>query len=349
MPPVNSEWKTFLDAHGAQRDDGKVIGFEDLPGGSPGLLCDLSHLGLLAVAGEDAKAFLQGQVTCDTRELNECCSRYGGLCSPKGRMLASFLAFLRDDVVYLQMPRDTLPTILQRLRMYVLRSKVALEDASDGLVRIGVAGSGAGPALAEAAGALPGDVNAVSRQGELTLIRLPGEDRFEVVGPELAIEALWRTLAARLNPVGAAAWALTEIEAGVPTVYASTAEAFVPQMANLQLVGGVSFTKGCYTGQEIVARMQYLGKLKRRMYRAHLDADRPPAPGDELYAPDSASGQGTGKIVDAQPSPAGGYEVLAVVEISSVEQGDVRLGGENGPRLEFEALPYAFEEPAQAN
>ena len=345
---MNSEWMTFLEGRGARIDDGRVTGFADAPNGPAAILCDLSHLGLLAVAGEDAKTFLQGQITNDIREVDACCSRYGSLCSPKGRMLASFLAFQRDDTVYLQMPRENLAPIHKRLQMFVLRSKVTLADASDDLLRIGVAGSGTQDALAAVAGDLPEIANAAISTNGLTVIRLPGEQRFEVIAPQATMQGIWDKLAGPLSPAGAAAWALSDIEAGVPNVYANTAEAFVPQMANLQLLGGgVSFTKGCYTGQEIVARMQYLGKLKRRMYRAHLDADAPPAPGDELYAHGSASGQGTGKIVDAQPSPTGGYEVLAVVEIAAAEQGDVRLGGADGPELEFKPLPYAFEQAAE--
>jgi hypothetical protein len=135
-------------------------------------------------------------------------------------------------------------------------------------------------------------------------------------------------------------WALLDIRAGLPTVYDQTAEAFVPQMANLQLVEGVSFTKGCYTGQEVVARMQYLGKLKRRMYLARIAAADVPPPGTDLYAPGSESGQGTGKVVDARRAPAGDIEALVVVETGSAETGDVRLGGPDGPPLTFSPLPY---------
>lgn len=115
-------------------------------------------------------------------------------------------------------------------------------------------------------------------------------------------------------------------------------------MVNLQLTNGVSFKKGCYTGQEIVARMQYLGKLKRRMYLAHVQSDTIPEPGDELFAADSSSGQGTGKIVNASPSPEGGYQVLAVVEISSQAKNKIHLGEKNGPTLEFAELPYPFQD-----
>jgi folate-binding Fe-S cluster repair protein YgfZ len=116
-------------------------------------------------------------------------------------------------------------------------------------------------------------------------------------------------------------------------------------MANMQLVNGVSFTKGCYTGQEVVARMQYLGKLKRRMYRAHIEGADPPRPGQELFSASSTSNQGAGRVVDARPAPGGGYELLAVAEIESAEHADLHLGHTTGPKLAMLSLPYPFPAP----
>jgi len=126
-------------------------------------------------------------------------------------------------------------------------------------------------------------------------------------------------------------------------IYTETIEAFIPQMANLQLIDGVSFTKGCYTGQEVVARMKYLGKLKRRMYLAHVDTEQRPLPGDELFSGGSESGQGPGRIVDARPSPEGGFDLLAVMEITRFDENDLHLLDANGPKLRFQDLPYSFE------
>jgi tRNA-modifying protein YgfZ len=138
---------------------------------------------------------------------------------------------------------------------------------------------------------------------------------------------------------------LLDIRAGIPTIYDRTADAFVPQMANMQLIDGVSFNKGCYTGQEVVARMQYLGKLKRRMYLAEVESDTPPQPGDELFSTSTTSQQGSGSVVAASPLGGGRYEILAVVEVRSAESGEVRLS-DHGPVLQFKALPYPF--PADA-
>ncbi len=135
-------------------------------------------------------------------------------------------------------------------------------------------------------------------------------------------------------------WAWLDIMAGIPSVHPGTNEEFVPQMANLEVVGGVNFKKGCYPGQEIVARMQYLGKLKQRMYRAHFAGEVAPRPGDAIYAPDFP-GQSAGTVVEAQPSPDGGYDLLAVIQISSADAGELHFGSETGPRLTLQ-LPALF-------
>lgn len=141
-------------------------------------------------------------------------------------------------------------------------------------------------------------------------------------------------------------WALLDIRAGIPTVYPQTRDTFVPQMVNLHLLDGVSFKKGCYTGQEVVARMQYLGKLKRRMYQARVEAaEKPPAPGDKLYSASSHSEQATGWVVDARGNGDGDYELLVVVEIEAREHGEVQLAGPDGPSLVLSDPPYGFPVP----
>ena len=328
---MNERWQGFL----ASRTP--------VPGFPASAICDLSHLGLIRARGEEAAKFLQGQLTNDTRLIASDHAQLTAWCSPKGRMTAIFLAFQRDADLYLQLPAARLDPVLKRLRLYVLRSKVELADASAELVRVGLAGDCVAVALRNAVPAKP---LVVARSGGLTVIRLPGDvPRVEVLGPVDEMSPLWQ----RAEAAGAAAanadwWALQDIRAGVPTVYEPTVEAFVPQMANLQLVDGVSFTKGCYTGQEVVARMQYLGKLKRRMRYAYVAAPVRPGPGDDLWAPGSESGQGAGKVVDARPAPDGGSELLAVIETASAAAGEVRLGGPDGPLLDFRPLPYALPE-----
>jgi hypothetical protein len=301
-------------------------------------LVDLSQLGLIRARGEEAATFLQGQLTNDTRLISPSRAQLSAWCSPKGRMMASFLMFQHGDDLYLQLAADRLEPVLRRLRLFVLRARVELADASAELVRVGIAGACAPAVLGDR---VPAEPFAVQQHGELSVIRLPADrPRVEVVGPVAAMRALWERAEAQAVPATPAFWALLDIRAGLPTVFDETADAFVPQMANLQLVDGVSFTKGCYTGQEVVARMQYLGKLKRRMYYARIESPDAPAPGTDLFAAGSESGQGAGRIVAAQPSPDGGVEALAVVETGSAEGGEVRLGEPGGPLLRFLPLPY---------
>jgi len=300
---------------------------------------DLSHFSLIRASGPDVRPFLQGQLTNDINLVTPQVAQLSSYCSPKGRMLGSFWIFQRGEELYLQLPADRLEAILKRLRMFVLRSQVTLEEAGDELARFGLAGDCAADLLPF----VPADEKGCLTRDGLTVIRLPGDrPRFEVLGPPSALTGLWKEAAGRAEQTGPDFWGLMDIRAGIPNVHEDTVEAFVPQMANLQIIGGVSFTKGCYTGQEVVARMQYLGKLKRRMYRAHIDSPERPLPGTEAYSASSESGQGAGRIVDAVPAPEGGFEALVVLQISVAEAGDIRLHDSDGPVLELLDLPYAF-------
>lgn len=346
---MKAEWKTFLANAGAEFDaGGKVLSFgnperEREVALSGNVFADLSHHSLVAVHGEDAREFLQNQFSNDLRKVDYGHSLLNAYCSPKGRMLANFRVFQHGDTLYLRMPSAMVEATVKRLRMYVLRSRVTFEDTVDTFVAIGLSGPGAEDELARTTGlAVPGEIDAVIHNDHLLIIRVPGiHPRFELYAGFDAACKVWNALNVDCAPIGASAWNLLEIQAGLPTVYPETAEAFVPQMANMQLVDGVSFKKGCYPGQEVVARMQYLGKLKRRMYLARAQSSAAPVIGQDLF---DAGGdeQSIGKVVDAEPHPDGGYALLAVVQIVSAEQGDVRLGTRDGPALAYQALPYPF-------
>ena len=352
-------WKQHLTDSGAEFDDA-AGGNIAMHYGNPGqeqevalsgtVFTDLSHLGIIEVRGTDAQSFLQSQLGNDVNALDSDHSQLSSYCTPKGRMLGLFRVFRTEDSFYLRLPADTLDAVLQRLRMFVLRADARLEDASEAFVRIGVAGRKAADMLAAVTGqAVPGEVNDVTRAGDLTILRVPGvQPRFEVYAASIdAAKGFWDALNVDAAPVGMSAWRLLEILSGLPAVYAGTSELFVPQMANLQLVDGVSFKKGCYPGQEIVARMQYLGTLKRRMYLGRIATDEPVAPGASLFSGGNGE-QASGRIVDAQPHPDGGQAALAVLQISAVETGDLHLDSVDGPGFTLEALPYPFEVPDDA-
>ncbi|RTZ76186.1 MAG: folate-binding protein [Gammaproteobacteria bacterium] len=327
---MNQEWSAYLERlKGAAR-----------PGVDDCALSSLDDTGLIRVTGEDARDFLQGQLTNDIHQVSPEQGQLSAYCTPKGRMLAIFLVFQRGEALYLQLPRERLDAVLKRLQMFVLRARVKLEDASDDLVVTGLAGG-----CAEEMQPAPGESSFATLTGEeLTRIRIPGTPgRMQLVAPPATMIEQWQRWLDRAVVADADHWPLLNIRAGLPTIYDATAEAFVPQMCNLDLLHGISFTKGCYTGQEVVARMKYLGQLKRRMFIAQVETETCPAPGEALFSPSSKSAQGAGRVVDARPSPDGnGCEALVVVEITGFEAGDMRLGDENGPALALQEPPYGL-------
>ena len=349
------EWSDFLEESGGWIVNGRAVHFGHEAAElwavlNDGDTCsDLSHRGLIAAQGPDADLFLQGQLTCDVQRATLDHSVLGAFCSPKGRALASFRLFRREETAYLELPQELVEPTLTRLRKYVLRAKVTLEDASNRLVRLGIAGPHAETLLTDQFGVIPEAVNSVVHTtGEwldITVIRLPGTTpRFELHGLLPVMQALWKALDSNVTFTGAEPWRLLDILAGIPTIYPETVEAFVPQMINLDALDGISFQKGCYTGQEVVARMHYLGKLKRRMYLARVDCENPPQPGDALYSPQADASQSAGRLVDAAKHPDGGYAVLAAALIECAEQGVLQLGDASGPVLKLERLPYPFDQ-----
>lgn len=339
---MTNQWRDFLTARNASIDeDGNAL-FPNPVDPNENRLFDLSHLGLISARGPDTDSFLQGQLTNDIREATATHTQLSGYCSQKGRLLAIFRVMRIADAIYLQTPNERLPEVLKRLRIFILRSQVTLENASDDLIRIGIAGHGIAALLADRNLILPERTNDFVNNGTLTVIHLPGSiPRCELLGPFAAISQLWDDLARQATPANRADWSLLDIQAGIPNIYNQTAEAFVPQMTNLHLIDGVSFHKGCYTGQEVVARMRHLGKNKRRMYLAEVESPTPPQPGNELHAPSSTSQQSAGWVVDAAPLDDGRHALLAVVEVSAAESGEVRLG-DQGPVLKLQAPPYGF-------
>jgi len=305
---------------------------------SGSVLALLGHLGVLQFSGEDAEAFLQGQLSCDVAAVGLRSSAYGAYCSPKGRMLANFLLWREEPGFCMVLSRDIAPSIQKHISKFVLRAKAKISDASDTIVMAGAAGSKADRALRDVFPDLPKEPNEVSRQPETgTIIKLKDGRYLLVLTPSSAV-ALRQRLAYALVPVGARAWRWLDIRNGVPLVTAATQDQLVPQMANFELLGGVSFDKGCYTGQEVVARMQHLGKLKRRMFLANVAVQA--EAGDPLYS-DDLGDQASGIVVNAEASPDGGHDLLAVVQTASREGSTVHLKSLGGPVLRFLPLPYA--------
>ncbi|MDW3710526.1 MULTISPECIES: YgfZ/GcvT domain-containing protein [unclassified Pseudomonas] len=299
--------------------------------------CPLTHEGLLAVRGVDAAKFLQGQVTCNLAYLDERTTSLGARCTPKGRMVSSFRILAEGDGFLLALDAQLLEAQLADLKKYAVFSKSTLGDESPDWVRFGLA---RGDDVLQGLGLeLPQDADSVARANGLIALRL-SDGRSELWAPRSEAEALRTRIAAHLPEAPLDAWLLAQVRAGVGQVFAATRELFIPQMINLQAVGGVSFKKGCYTGQEIVARMQYLGKLKRRLQRLALSAGERPAPGTELFSPVHSSS--VGEVVLAAPTGQG-FELLAVLQEDAVNDGRIHLGMADGPTLDLLTLPYTLD------
>lgn len=351
---MKPEWERVLVDAGAELDDeAEQVAHYGAPerelqvATTGNVFADLSHRGLIAVHGEDAGSFLQGQLTNDVAAVDAGSCPLAGYCSPKGRLLALFRIFRRGDAYYLSLPRDQVEDVMARLQKFVLRARVTLEDASESFIRLGVAGPGSADELS---GALDTELPAAGQTAEcdgLTVLHLPEEPfRVELVGEMVEPMArLFDRLNVRCAPVGADAWELLTVTAGIPAIYSGTVDRFVPQMVNLDLLGGIAFDKGCYPGQEVIARTRNLGRLKRRMYRGHIEADERPAPGTPVYAGGDASGQASGEVVAARPHPDGGFELLAVLRLEAAQSESLQLGDTDRPAITLRELPYAVTTP----
>lgn len=318
----------------------------------------LPRSAVIVAEGEEAASFLHGQLSNDVARLSSGEARLAAYCSAKGRMLASFVVCRpAPDTLWLVLESALLPATLKRLSMFVLRAKARLRDGAAELTVLGLAGPTAARALADAG---LGEVVAADQPartwasaavdaGQARLLRLPSArsaplaadcPRALWIGPADRAQA-WLAAHPALAPQ---AWDWLEVASGVVPVQAATVEAFVPQMLNYERVGGVDFRKGCYPGQEVVARSQYRGTLKRRGQR--VDADVPMAVGAEVYAADDP-GQPAGVVAAAAPRPDGaGWSALIEVKLAALDGPGLHLGAADGPALRPQPLPYPL--PAEA-
>jgi tRNA-modifying protein YgfZ len=291
-------------------------------------VAQLDHLGVIRVQGEDAAKFLQGQLTQDFALLGMNEARLAAFCTAKGRMQASFIGWRRGDEILLVISRDILLPTLKRLSMFVLRAKAKLSDATAEYRLCGLAGEAAGAFSA----ALPAPWSK-SDEGAANVVRLyPADGQPRV---------LWLAPAGDPAPAGPAldlpVWLWGEVRSAIATITAPVVEAFVPQMLNYESVGGVNFKKGCYPGQEIVARSQFRGTLKRRAYLAH--SAQTLAAGQEVFH-ESDDSQPCGTVAQAAANPDGGWDAIVSMQTSAAQGGRLTAGGADGAPLELQALPY---------
>ena len=307
--------------------------------------CPDLPFGLLAFSGPDAEAFLQGQLSNNLNDLPAGMLQLSSHNSPKGRMLATLLIW-RDGASSFRalVSADLAETLRKRLSMYVLRSKVSVLDLSPSHALFGVGGAAAGEAVRAAFGAAPNPGHVLAGETS-TMIALP-DGRIVIAVPGESAESVHDKLAAVATRAPLDYWRWLGIRAGVAMIVAATQDNFVLQAANWDVMGGVSFQKGCYTGQEIIARTQYLGRLKERMHLFHVDGP-PPLPGSRLFGAVFGD-QACGTVVDAAPAPESGSDLLAVVQMTALD-GPLHVGTPEGPVLTPRALPYSLPSPAAPN
>ncbi|GMR00821.1 MAG: folate-binding protein YgfZ [Gammaproteobacteria bacterium] len=355
---MNNDWKNYLLSKGTQYTEGAAFRFGDdaadnRKAENTDIICDLSQFSTLVVAGDDAKEFMQGQFTNDVEQVDEDNSQISAFCNNKGRMTANFRLFKYQQNYFFSVKNSLVEQSIKHLQNYILRAQVAVQDVSEQLVHLGVSGRNAEKLLSPFIEVPHQGIDSVSFNENYIVIRVAsGHDnekpRYEIFCSLEHAKTLWESVSTQAETVNSASWDYLNIQAGLPFIDASTSEEFVPQMANMELINGVSFTKGCFTGQEIVARMHYLGKLKKRCYKVHIASEDKPAAGDKLFAENARAGQNTGMIIQAEKNPESGYDALAVIQIADTGS-NLFLNDAEGPVVTMKELPYTFESSANGS
>jgi folate-binding protein YgfZ len=315
---MNPRWKDFLLSEQATiESDGRMF-FKVQASGSGAYIYPVVHLGILSVTGQDAALLLQGQVTCNVHEVTAQKAVFGAMCNPKGRVISTFLLLKNDDGFLLVLPKVLLEPVKKRLQMYVLRSKVTLTDSSDSWCLIGLLGQGA-PQTPQFGSEMQDSAIFVSMSS--------GQNRQLVVAdPDSAI-ALWSdaVLKQGAQPDSSDAWLGLDILSGIAWLDMDTSEEYIPQMLNLDKLNGISFNKGCYTGQEIVARTHYLGKAKRALFVAQCNSTPAvPAANAPVFDETADNSQAVGSVLSAQ-SDLRSCKLLLVLNLTDIDTAKLTL------------------------
>lgn len=339
-----SDWNHFLISKGAIQGADGLVDFPHAQLEPENTYLMPLNQGLIEIKGPDSVKFLQGQVTCDVRELAEKTTRLGAQCNIKGRMLLCFRALQSDsERILLRVHSGLVANGLTSLGKYIVFSKAKLADLSQSYCYFGLAGTQAAKLLEDTFAVSLAQDNDWQAAGEHLIIRI-AENRYECWIAVHEAETIWHQLSAKATPTSQSLWNLLNIQAGIGDITPETFEAFTPQAINFQLVNGINFRKGCYTGQEIVARLHYRGTLKRHMYRFGFEgAQELPLPGAELK---NAEGKTVGEVILAAYTNGVDGELLASV----VDDERVAIYLANNPqKLSLLALPYAIPTPNEAD
>lgn len=297
------------------------------------VMAPLAHRLTIRAQGADVDSFLQGQLSNDIRELTPSRAQLSSYSNPKGRVLAVLTLLRVPEAVLLETEAELAPAILKRLRLYVLRAKLRLEIAAWTDAALGLSGPDAAALLERAELPVPAIVWGCAEARGIVVLRRPDGPfpRYSLHGTSVALAEVWARLAQDARPVGTQAWRLLDLLAGLPAIHADTSEQHVAQMLNLDQLDGISFAKGCYPGQEIIARLHYLGSLKRRLFLGYAEGSAVIPRATPVFAAD-AGPQPVGEVLESLPHPSRGLAVQLVLQIANRES-PLRIGTPDGPAL----------------
>jgi tRNA-modifying protein YgfZ len=334
---MNHNWKNFLLSQKATFESDTHITFPPNSDYNGKTIYPVAHLAVLTISGKDAAKLLQGQITCNVNDVTGIKSTPGALCNPKGRAVTTFLLVKTGDAFLMVLPVELLEPVKKRLQLYVLRSDVTLTNSSGQHCLIGL--------CQPAAQAAP--LFATSQNEIISVNLSASQSRQLVIAQADKAIALWSDRVGKqgFQPENSEQWRYLDIISGIPWLTTETSEQFIPQMLNLDLLGGISFNKGCYTGQEIVARTHYLGKAKRALFLAECNTHSPPAPNSTIIDDSTGTEQAIGKVLLAQRSqPAHDNEethckMLIVLQISDGDTDNLKLQDSNQNKITLLTLP----------
>jgi tRNA-modifying protein YgfZ len=331
---MNENWKTFLLNEQVSVGDGSRtvdLGIDNI--GNKNIYA-LTHLAILKVSGNDATKLLQGQVTCNVNDLSETKGSLAAMCNPKGRAIATFFMVKKEDIFLLVLPVELLETVKKKLQMYILRSDAKVTDGSDELCLIG---------LVEPSQSGQGFVTEILQDKASIAINFPASTSRKLLITN--IDNAMRFWSEKVDSQGfrkasPVEWRYLDILSGIPWLTTETSEEFIPQMLNLDKLGGISFNKGCYTGQEIVARTHYLGKSKREMVLADCQCSTPPEPMSNIINNDSEELDVVGKVLLAQQGQ-GNCKMLVILQLT--ESSYDNLGLQEDKLAQIKLIPFRYD------
>ncbi|MBF0265216.1 MAG: folate-binding protein YgfZ [Gammaproteobacteria bacterium] len=309
-------------------------------------ICKIDDMAIIEVSGEDSLTYLQGQLTNDINLVTQQSTQLSAYCTPKGRAICLFRIFKVSDKVYLVLAKDLLEAIYKRLKMFVMMSKVDILDVTEQYLHYGIVGDKAAQLVTDKGYQLPEAINESTNTHNTVIIKI-SQNQYEAFGLENDLKNLIELATSEYSSAEQSNWYQVNIINGIPGVSLASKELFIPQMLNLHFLNGINFKKGCYTGQEVIARLHYLGKMKRLMFAISFQSKNQCQIGDKIYSPISKSGQGAGQIVSIEAAKKNDdtyhYTALAVIELKVIDDDSIYLDQEFEIKADKLQLPYEQE------